>query len=267
MKTRNNIIRQPRPLGLTVLTKSISNKDTIIDENITGKLISYMLNNNIHYNGKKLTIESLATYLNKPTHLIMKLYIQYTNKLSQTMLGNRDKLLGALIFSSICQIQEDKASCRAQAEILAHSQGGQFKPFVSNALNDILATNISATKQYMELAKLLNPSSNSIQLNQQFNSNDEISGIKSIGTQEALNLLESQGITKLAYNEERYKELKAQHGIDNMPIVNAKLQGQAKEIPILNNPNSSNEPLKEDNKQHHRTRRSRELGLDEENHL
>jgi len=248
--------RQPRPLGLTLIAQSLNKSKENSDDELISKLLTYIIKHNLTIGGKRLSIETLSLYLNKPVHIILRLFIRYNNKLSQVMLGNRDQTVGALFFLGLKNMLEDKALVEQQAQNLIVAQGVGYKPYLSSAVNDILATNLHATDAFIKLAKAMMPSGpqNAIQIN----NGEPVGAIKAIGINEAMAILEAEGITKLSYSEDRFKQVSITHNLSSMPQVNAKLQhADAKEIPILSN------PLKE-SKLKHKTRRALEEGINEE---
>lgn len=255
------IKRLPRPLGLTLIAQHLTqNKESTNDEYI-GRMLTYMIANNITIKGKKLSIETLAIYTGKPVHTILKLYITYTSKLSRVMLGNRQELLGALHFLGFKKCLEDKAYSENQVEVLSRIQGGKYVPYLSTTLNQAIDINMKGTANIMALARLLTPTGPQVAI--QNNMGDQpVGAIKSIGINEALKLMEDEGITHLSYNAERYKSIMPSG--DNPEVRATHQLGTKNEIPILANPLEKVNTAEAKEKLTHKNRRVHEEGINEE---
>jgi hypothetical protein len=191
----------------------------------------------------------------------MKVFISYNNKLSKMMLGSVEDLKGAILFSVMEKNLEDKALIQNQLGLLLASQGGEYKPFISSSVNEALNLNMQSTKQQLDLFKALQGTGPTTQILNQSNT-----AIKSIGTHEAMQILEKEGLTKLSYDPDHYKTLAATNGLEKVPEVRAKFMNQSATDgqSLMVSPNRNNTP-QEPTK--HQKRRVIEEDIDEEEFL
>jgi len=258
-KQDNSIKRISRPLGLTLLAQQVNNKQ--IDNSTIEKILSYMLNNKIQINNKEFSINTLATYLNIPSYRIMKAYINYQNKLSGVILGDKESLKGALIFSILEKNLEDRQGIAEQLYLLRRSQSGRYKPFISTAVNEALDLSLKSTKSFLDLYRVMAPNPNQSTTNILNNLQPE-TATKSISISEALILLEKEGLAQISYDENRYPNIKAQNLLDNAPEVRANFQSSERSDAIsLVKSKSTTEDLG------HPNRRGVDENLDLENHI
>lgn len=248
--------RIPRPLGITLLAQQTRNTNQISPDTLQ-RIISYSLSHNLQLNKKQLTIEELGIYLNIPKTTIMKAYIEYQDKMARVMIGNKDKLQGALLFLGLNKILEDKAQISGQVRILETSQGGRYKSFISSSVNESLGLSLQATKAIIDLYKAISSAdkgtSNPINIQNNINNTP----IQAIGINEAMNLLHKEGLTNLDYGAPNPKLIEA-HNLDEMPEVRATHMAK-----VLTDGIASTV----DHKTKHDDRRALEEGLDLDNHI
>lgn len=248
--------RIPRPLGLTLLAQQTRNTTQSLSPDIIQRIISYSLSHSLQLNNKQLTIETLAIYLNMPKTTIMKAYIEYQDKMAKVMIGNKDKLQGALLFLGLNKILEDKARIDNQARILETSQGGVYKAFISSSVNEALGLNMQATKAIVDLYKTLNSNqgnTNSIQIQ----NNISNTPIQAVGINEALNILNKEGLLNMDYGAPNPRLIEA-HNLQDMPEVRATHMAKVLTDGIVDNV---------EHKSKHIDRRAIEEGLDLDNHI
>lgn len=263
------IKRQPRPLGLSLLANQLKNNKTNPD--LLSKILHYFLKNtNLEVNKKKLTIETLAGYLNISPHIVMKAYLDYQGKLAKVMMGDGKDSAGVLNFVGFGQILEDQALVSDQLQTLLIAQNGQYKPFISSTVNDALRLKMANTDMLLKLANILQPRINqtNIQNNLDLQLGNTPAG-KAIGINEALSLLQEQKMTQLSYSTEANSGLIKAHNLDEMPEVRATHQQLVLTDGIIHNPlNPTPEDVDRAKKQSkHLSRRQEEEGLDVENDI
>lgn len=235
--------------------KQLNQETSVLKEKLIQKLIAYVLSAKLMVGDKQITLSNLGDYLNIPNHIIIKHYIRYSEKMGQVF--NNQKaggLAGVIQFEVLAKILEDRAAIAMQQAILTKSQGGQYKPFISSAVNDILNIQLSSTKVMMEYAKMLTPTGPNLAFNQynQFNPANPNPGIKAIGVSEAMHILEEKGV--LHISPESFAQLPIASSIPSLPEVRANHQ----------HGNMDDAKLVKSSKLHHVKRRVKDEGLDEE---
>lgn len=253
-KQKNNILRQPRPLGLTLLAQQTRNQP--ITNQLISQILNYILSTNIEVRGKRLNLHNLSIYLNISLNQVMKAYLDYQGQLSRVMLGNVENVKGALLFSAMEKNLENEAYCHDQLRLLQASQGGTYKAFISSSVNDAIGLKMQSSKALMDMYKMLNPSGPSIAI--QHNHNQPVGAIKSVGQTEALQILQKEGLLAINYDPTYNAKLIGTHNLDKAPEVRATHQATSTTdgVTLLTGPANINN--------HHKTRRSKEEGLDEE---
>ena len=264
MKTKKNnkqkevkAHRIPRPLGLTLLAQQTRNTTQSLSPDIIQRIISYSLSHSLQLNNKQLTIETLAIYLNMPKTTIMKAYIEYQDKMAKVMIGNKDRLGGALLFLGLNKILEDKALISRQVGILETSQGGRFKSFVSSAVNESLGLSLHATKAIIDLYKAISGPNNGTSNPINIQNNISNTPIQAVGINEALNILNKEGLLNLDYGAPNPRLIEA-HNLHEVPEVRATHMAKVATDGIAFNT---------EHKSKHEDRRAIEEGLDLDNHI
>lgn len=250
--------RIPRPLGITLLAQQTrNNHNNQISPDIIQRIISYSLSHSLQLNNKQLTIETLAIYLNMPKTTIMKAYIEYQDKMAKVMIGNKDKLQGALLFLGLNKILEDKARIDNQARILETSQGGVYKAFISTEVNHALGLNLQATKAIVDLYKAISGPNNGTSNPINIQNNISNTPIQAVGINEALNILNKEGLLNLDYGAPNPRLIEA-HNLHEVPEVRATHMAKVATDGIAFNT---------EHKSKHEDRRAIEEGLDLDNHI
>lgn len=259
--------RIPRPQGLTILSQQLKNNPT---EELTDKLFAYILSNRLELNGKMLSLSTIGSILNIPEITVFKRFTAYQNKLSKAFLGKAGESAGAIGFFSLKAALEGYVSTNAQLAVLTRSQGGQYKPYISSSVNEALGQNTAAIRTLLDFYKVMKPGTptNALQINNYGASEgNDPTALKSISINEAMKLLEEQGINKIGYDEKLYDNIKTAHALEGSPEVRATHQEASKTdgMPILLPKVKSNTSEGKANK--HLTRRSEEEGINEEDDI
>lgn len=228
--------RIPRPLGLTILSQSIQTKKP--DEQVIEKLFSYILHNKLQINGKQLSLRTIATLLHIPETTVYKRWTEYQNKLNNAFIGKAGNGAGALGFFSLEAAMEGYLASQAQLAVLVRSQGGQYKPYISSSVNEAIGQNTAMIRTLLDFYKALkgNAPTNALQINN-YNAPEgkDNTALKSISINEAMKLLEDQGIAKIGYDENLYPDVAKSHLSSDIPEVRATHQEMSKSdaMPIM----------------------------------
>jgi hypothetical protein len=264
----NKLKRVPRPFGITLLAQQANHLKQNINPDLLERIIQYMLSTNIQVKGKKLTISTLADYLNVSNTKIMKAYLEYNSKMSKVMLGTGDRIKGALDFLGLEKILEHQALVSQQLQLLQASQGSSYKPYISSSVNEALKLNLDGIKGMVDISKALsghNPYQNGLNFQQNNYLNPNLSqtnpAMKAIGINEALNIIHEQGLGTISYNPNDYLHLRKAHDLDSQPEVLATKQAMSNTdgMTLLEGPKTKSN--------HHESRRSIEENIDEETFL
>ena len=249
------MIRQQRPMGLTLLLTSIQKKSSL-DDKVIYQLINYILNHNLSWNHKPLTIEVLAELVGISKAQAYKYYLQHNAKVA-SLISPKDiqGLYLGQIFQVLAGASETLNHSRQQRRVLQASQGNEYVPFLTEQVNSILGTEMTAYEKLSKITESLTKTIDPRAMPTPPEGQQGTEGDKAIGVAEAIRLLESKGQLGLAYANDNLDGLAKQYQLEDGPQVIANLQIGNKEDAAL---------IKKDNKAHHRTRRSRELDLDEE---
>lgn len=245
-------IRKARPLGLSLLCTQLHNKQQLDDKTI-GQLINYSLNHNLSWDGRPFTIETLSDLLGISKAKAYKHYLEHTSRVANLINpGDLQGLYLGQIFSILAGASGTLSHIRNQRMVLQASQANEYVPFLTEQLNAILSTEMAAMEKMAKISESLLKGVNPNALPQP--NEDSHNAEKAIGVQEALKLLEQTHGKKELYDQKALAPLKAQYLIEGTPQVIANLQVGNKE----------DAALVKDNKKHHRSRRSDQYGIDEE---
>lgn len=225
-KTR--VRRLPRPTGLTILAKQLHTKSNNLSDEQVNRLFQYMLYNKMQINGQTLSLSTLANMLQVSVVQIYRRFMEYQEKMSKAFLGKAGYMSGAMFFEASQKILESHAFMRQQREVLSRSQGGQYRPFITDSVNIALKNELDAAKVILELYKTMKPTgpTNAFQFNNYGNPNEDNNGqpttpLKSLSQADAIKLLEEQGILQIGYDTKRYQDIHAANGLDKVPEVRA----------------------------------------------
>lgn len=244
--------RQSRPLGLTLITQSITTKQALDDKTI-GQLINYSLNHTLSYNNRPFNTETLAYMLGISLQEAYKHYIKHTARVANLI--NPKEVQGLYlgqIFGLLAGASGTLRDIGSQKRILQAAQGNDYVPFLTEQVNSILGTEMAAYEKMAKIAQGLLPGIDPRAMPQ--NPAEQETNEKAIGVNEALKLLEANKQLTLTYGEDANKQLAISHNLEGLPEVRANRQVG----------NTDDEKLVKMGKAHHRSRRAQEEGIDEE---
>jgi hypothetical protein len=246
------IQRKSRPLGLTLLTQSIHSKATI-DDKVIGQLINYSLNHNLCYHNKPFTIDTLSDLLGISKATAYKHYLQHTSRVANLINpSNVGGLYLGQIFDLLAGASGTLRDIRSQKQILQVAQGQEYVPFLTEQVNNILGTEMAAYEKMAKIAGALLTNINPNALPQNPNGTPDE---KAIGINEAMKLMEAQGRLQISYGQEANQSLADKYlSNPNVPVVIANQQQG----------NTEDQALVKMSKNNHRTRRVKELDIDED---
>lgn len=221
----NSINRIPRPLGFTyaIITMNkdidINNKDNNLRK-LRTRIIELWTRDNMQLNGKMVTINQMATYLNmNPVGLMQEMnreLIRIGNFLDD---AQGKGFARALLIKGLNFCLENMAQSQSQSNMLVAQQGNKYVAFHTAETNRALANTANTQKYLQDWIKMLtdkNPENMYINRDKQFGN----TGNKYITPDEANNMVQSHHslMTSQEYLEAKEKELGA------LPDVNARNQ-------------------------------------------
>lgn len=215
----NNTIRRiPRPIGTTELGKQYNNtKDNQVYNKLYEQVIHHYLRNNFTFCGIPMNIEVFSHYIKYPVHLIQKHITSYGRTLNEVhgeMLGQ--DIGRALTLEILKWGLEDRSRAVQQLNILASSQQGEYKPFISAEVTKAIKLGMDATANLMGLlGKLGTPD-----LNPKM-PNGALIPEGAITADQAVLLLKANNIPTLHQDTKAQERLYLEYDIENMPEVNA----------------------------------------------
>lgn len=148
-------IRIPRPMGLTLqLSQSHKKQEELL--NIKIRVIEQWTTGGMRLNERTYSLEQISQYLNMQPSIVMKYMWKSMNKMGN-IFNTKDSNEQARVIFSYClklglEISSEMAN---QVQILSRSQAGQYKPFLSSAVNQALANWNSSQSPLLALLKTL----------------------------------------------------------------------------------------------------------------
>lgn len=266
-----DIIRKPRPMGVTQLSIEYQNtKSQEVLDNLYTYLVNQWYTNTGVVCGTHYDINSFASRYSIPRTFI-------SNFMMETVCGSRlwdkdkqEKLIEGLIGEQITWALEDRMEIVNQVNILKSSQQGKYTPFISAELNKALKLRLDSSSSLQQLVRSLAGGGGSINIFQQFNQqNNQVNEAQFITIDEARELIQQQSMLENKSEEAKY--LEAQYDINSLPeVVATKQQGvdTSKEGLTLNKTeiNAITDDYKStielSSKEHHELRREIEQRID-----
>lgn len=240
----NQIKRLPRPLGFTYLSLQLKqekdpSQQTKRKKEIQRKLIEQVVSNGMMLCNKQITLQELATLTDMNYMELIREINKGAERISnmfESKEGKNNQFARVAFLSLLNEAQELSQSHRNQVSILQASQGLEYAPFLSSALNQALANWNQTLKPRIDLLRFLtgengNPSA-VININNNNNQNTQY-----ITPDMAIKLLQENGHKSLLpdHNQTRYEDkdldtewerVEAIEG--HLPEVNAKYQDLSK---------------------------------------
>lgn len=245
-KRNKNILRVPRPLGITQRNYQIQlEPDEIKRELKERKLKEYVIQNYItngnELNGESISIQQLCHFLNLEPIIGLRIYKDCLIRLSKVQdMANPDMACG-LIFALSQMALKVHTKASKQSHILMAAQGDNYVPFLSSAVNQAIANEATTLKPIQEALKMMLPAQGSSPILPTSGTNSYITqdaAIELITTQKGTML--SNGLLLL----EKAKEL------EGLPNINARTQTDLDKIGIKNNANEVEIPTELKEAQH-----------------
>lgn len=153
--------RIPRPLGFTYLAQTMHTTNNEeekqrIKEKLINKTIDIYVSQGMMLNGKTISLQEMASYLDIPLRNLMKRVNRGFKVISDMFEGDGARENARVgIFRALNFALEGKASAEAQLAILMASQGDEYKPFISSEVNKAITNNVNAIKPLVDILKLM----------------------------------------------------------------------------------------------------------------
>lgn len=261
------IIRFPRPLGVTQLMKEYktSNNITILDK-IQSYYIQQWLVSNGNICGKHYSIMELSNFLKCDPDRVRT---QMRDQMLNTKIWDRDhqeELMNAIMGQQLSWLLEDRMEVASQVNSLRESQGNGYTPFVTSELNKALGLKLSTTTNLQSLMRSLS-GSGSVNIFNQFNQQNNQGGLS---VEEAIEIVEQENAKTIDKSKE-LQYIEATYEIEELPEVVATKQSgidTSKEGLTISSPelkliaDNYKETIREFDKDHHEIRREIELKID-----
>lgn len=258
--------RLPRPFGITSLLIEYkkTGRPEILEKVRSMFIHEWILKRNT-LGGLPMNLYEISNFLEVGPDYVNKYLV---DNLLSSRIWNKDsqeEIMNAVIGQSISWVLEDRLDIQNQVDILKHSQGGEYKPFISAEVTKAIALKLSSSNTLQSVIKGLSGSSINI-FNQQNNETNNIG----YSQEEAMEVIQNalQNTSPLTLIEEAEFEL---IGMGELPeVVATKQTGQDldKEGININKPelvkamDDYKGSLKEADDMHHEMRREIELNID-----
>lgn len=267
MKAKKNVIRIPRPMGIT---QSLAEYHHTKDESLLIKIKKYMIQQWLISNGvvcgKSYNVMELSDFLKCNPDDIR---IQMRDTMLSSKLWDRENqqaIIDSLMGQQISWALEDRMEIENQVRILKNSQGDRYMPFVTTELNKAIGMKIGSSATLQSIVKSLT-GGGSVNIFNQFNQqNNNQPGVT---IEDAIATVQEEVSKAIAGKEVQYIE--AHYDVADFPVVVASKQSNidtSKEAltmskgeldTIVDNYKGAIESFDKD---HHEIRREIELGID-----
>lgn len=224
----NTTQRIPRPRGYTDIALSL-NKDpdnpTLIQHAIQ-HIIGHYIDSGFTWCMTPLSIEEFALLTSIPASEIHQAIMMYGKDIIRSADPDESgEALRALIGMAISGSLTDKALAAKQYSIMAQAQGNTYKPFISSEVTKALKLGQDATTNILNITKSL-AGNGGLQVLIQNNGTGALQQGDYLTTDKALAILKAEGNNRapLLQHQEDKDALFIEHGIENMPEVNATRQ-------------------------------------------
>lgn len=264
----NTSKRLPRPLGITTI---MGDYHTSGDQNALAEaknqIIHYWLIYNGTVSGRKFSMGELSLFLNVTEDYIRK---RMGDEFLSSKLFDKDQqqeIISALISQQMIWNMEDRMAVSEQENILAKSQNGKYKPYISSEMNKVLGLKLSTTSNLMRLTQSLSGggtvnifNQTNVQNNQATNNYISLDDAMKMVQESNSKMLQEAKNSEIAYLENHYdlSELPEVVATKQVGVV-ADREGVSK----LNTQEIMRTiEAKYVDEDHHETRREKEYGLD-----
>ena len=261
--------RLPRPKGTTEIGHLYIKGGASIEQ-LEDNIVGHYIRTGFMYNGKGMSIEAFCNYLQIDSD---KVFLSITDK-GKDMYNMVDpkeqgEVLRALLGAALSGALSDRSSALQQLSILQSAQGHGYKPFISGEVNKALKLTMESTQGILAIARSLAGTQGlSVIVNN--NNGDQVQNNNYLTSDKAVEIMQANTVgPTLISNPDAKQALYAKHDIDDMPTVKANEQrglDVAREGLTFDKiaPLSDDKVDKIEHKDHHITRREKELGIDME---
>lgn len=186
--------RYPRPLGFTYT--AIASKTNQEDrDKLKETVINLYINGGMQLNGKQLSIQELATFLQIPVQTMILRINKGMERISGFFEGNEGKRLARVLWqNSVLKGTEILGLIEGQTRLLLAQQGKEYVPFLSGEVNRSLGNLINAQKPIHDLLKLL-IEKNPINILINGDGDSSAGGKRYISPSEAIDMIQIEGST------------------------------------------------------------------------
>src|SRR5690606_979087 len=170
MHSSKDVLRVPRPAGLTLLCKNLK-KPEIEDKHGVHKQILKLCIANYVQNGfifldREMSIIELSIFLKCKPQTIIKEMARYSQTLASITNPDAIQQTQQAMFGLIMQhIIKDRAKLERQANMLVAGQKGKYVDFMTKEVNAALKNLMDSNKPMIDLLKLLQGNNGGLQLN------------------------------------------------------------------------------------------------------
>lgn len=168
--------RVPRPFGTTLaliqyhqkqnkdngkepIQNTNTNTNTNIEEEllmIKKRVIDQWSSNGMVLNNKVMSMNDMVQYMNLPESVIYKYMWKAMGKLGKVFNFDKGNDIARAIFGMVAKKSfESSALLEEQAKILMRAQGGEYKPYISQTVNQALMSLNNAQAPMIQLLKML----------------------------------------------------------------------------------------------------------------
>ena len=222
----DNIIRQPRPKGLTE-QGNLYNKDQITKEDLQLHLIRHYVNSGFMVLCKRINIQDFCNTYDIDTDMVYSFIMGSSKDMVEKMNGGvMEDQIRAIFGEALKASLADRNEALLQYNRLLASQGDGYKAFISGETNKALKIMLESTKGLMDLIKTSTQGPSTIlNLNQTQQTNQVQAN--SLTVEKALLLLNDDKAIKqpdLLDDPESKKALFDKYDIDETPEVQANKQ-------------------------------------------
>lgn len=189
MLEKENVVRFPRPMGLTTLAVQYRKDKTLENKQA---LFNYVIHNWILSNGKFGNVSMDVNTLARTTGMTIE-YIQtymrdqiLTSKIWEP--EHQQELINGLLGQQLSWALEDRMEINQQLEILKASQGGHYTPFISAEMNKALKLRLESSSSLQQVIRTFTGGSTTNIFNQ-FNQQNNLHAEQGISREEAMELI------------------------------------------------------------------------------
>lgn len=266
----NTIIRRiPRPIGSTELGKLYNNtKDNDAYIRLHENIIHHYIRNNFSYCGHYMNIEMFAVMSGIKQEDIKRGLVSYGNVLK----GVSDDMTNSGIMRAAFQqsffgMLEDRSRAVQQYEILALEQNGNYVPFLSSEVGKAIKLMMDSTGNMVNFMKSMGSGISDFDAQ----SPQGLPTKNGVTVDDAVMLMKANNVTPLLQDPRHQEALFIEHGLDDMPNVDARTQTgidtsreglNMSRIADLQTLKEVDLEIIEDKVTKHQNRRAREIGKD-----